>query len=360
MVLAGGTVADVYTGTWIEANVEVEDGRITYVGPREPSGDVIDVRGQGAGAGLHRAAHAPVVPVLAVVAARGRGARRDDDARLRQPLLLPLARGRRAAQIVDRHERRARAHLLGGAARAADGVSRTTGSRSMSSRRCSRGPRSWRAARSRTGARRRGGSSRRASPPRRRRGGGSRATTRARPTTGSRSCRWPGISSDHEAITGQEALNRLRLGMWTMLRNSSLRPDLEHMLRDLAPVIDVEPPADAHHRRRRAELLCRGRHDRRRAADRDRAGRRPDARAADGDDRSGDVPAARRGAGRDRARPPRDAQRPAGDRRVAARARVRRRARGRARRAGSPCRRRRSTGPPARSSSRRRRTRSRR
>ena len=32
---------------------------------------------------------------------------------------------------------------------------------------------------------------------------------------------------------------RLRLGMWTMLRQSSLRPDLEAMLRDLAPVIDA-------------------------------------------------------------------------------------------------------------------------
>ena len=47
-----------------------------------------------------------------------------------------------------------------------------------------------------------------------------------------------GISSDHEAITGEEALQRLRLGMWTMLRDSSLRPDLEHMLEDLAPVVD--------------------------------------------------------------------------------------------------------------------------
>jgi adenine deaminase len=46
-----------------------------------------------------------------------------------------------------------------------------------------------------------------------------------------------GISSDHEAITGQEALDRLRLGMWTMLRQSSLRPDLEHMLKALEPVI---------------------------------------------------------------------------------------------------------------------------
>ena len=48
-----------------------------------------------------------------------------------------------------------------------------------------------------------------------------------------------GLSSDHEAITGEEALNRLRLGMWTMLRNSSLRPDLEPMLRELAPVVDA-------------------------------------------------------------------------------------------------------------------------
>ncbi len=47
-----------------------------------------------------------------------------------------------------------------------------------------------------------------------------------------------GISADHEAITGEEALARLRLGMWTMLRQSSLRPDLEAMLRDLGPVVD--------------------------------------------------------------------------------------------------------------------------
>ena len=31
--------------------------------------------------------------------------------------------------------------------------------------------------------------------------------------------------------------DRLRLGMWTMLRQSSLRPDLEPMLRDLAPIV---------------------------------------------------------------------------------------------------------------------------
>ncbi len=46
-----------------------------------------------------------------------------------------------------------------------------------------------------------------------------------------------GISADHECITGEEALSRLRLGMWTMLRQSSLRPDLEPMLRDLLGVL---------------------------------------------------------------------------------------------------------------------------
>src|SRR4051812_40438963 len=42
----GGTVADVYTGTWIRANVEIEDGVITYVGPRESAENAIDVTGK--------------------------------------------------------------------------------------------------------------------------------------------------------------------------------------------------------------------------------------------------------------------------------------------------------------------------
>jgi adenine deaminase len=39
-----------------------------------------------------------------------------------------------------------------------------------------------------------------------------------------------GIDADHEAISKREVLNRLRLGVWTMLRNSSLRPDLPELL----------------------------------------------------------------------------------------------------------------------------------
>src|SRR5262249_57612266 len=46
-----------------------------------------------------------------------------------------------------------------------------------------------------------------------------------------------GISADHEGIDGADALYRLRLGMWTMLRQSSLRPDLERMLREVGDVV---------------------------------------------------------------------------------------------------------------------------
>jgi len=40
-----------------------------------------------------------------------------------------------------------------------------------------------------------------------------------------------GVIADHEAIKAEEAINRLRLGMWTVLRNSSLRPDLSEVIK---------------------------------------------------------------------------------------------------------------------------------
>jgi adenine deaminase len=39
-----------------------------------------------------------------------------------------------------------------------------------------------------------------------------------------------GVSACHEAITLKESFDRLRLGMWTTLRNSSLRPDLQELI----------------------------------------------------------------------------------------------------------------------------------
>jgi adenine deaminase len=40
-----------------------------------------------------------------------------------------------------------------------------------------------------------------------------------------------GLRSCHEATTAEEALERIRLGLWTPLRHSSLRPDLPDLLR---------------------------------------------------------------------------------------------------------------------------------
>ncbi|MBA2693818.1 MAG: adenine deaminase [Rubrobacter sp.] len=40
-----------------------------------------------------------------------------------------------------------------------------------------------------------------------------------------------GIDADHEAITKEELLHRLRFGLWAMMRHSSLRPDLPELLR---------------------------------------------------------------------------------------------------------------------------------
>src|SRR5688572_10616348 len=45
VTLVGGTVADVYTGTWIEANVAIDGGRIAYVGP-DVRGEEFDVSGK--------------------------------------------------------------------------------------------------------------------------------------------------------------------------------------------------------------------------------------------------------------------------------------------------------------------------
>jgi len=42
-----------------------------------------------------------------------------------------------------------------------------------------------------------------------------------------------GVSADHEAISGEEAANRLRLGLWTLLRGSSLRRDLPELVATL-------------------------------------------------------------------------------------------------------------------------------
>jgi adenine deaminase len=50
-----------------------------------------------------------------------------------------------------------------------------------------------------------------------------------------------GVTACHEAITAQEVADRLRLGLWTMLRHSSLRPDLPELVRAITETgLDTE------------------------------------------------------------------------------------------------------------------------
>ena len=234
LAVTGGTVADVYSGTWVEANVEIDGGRIVYVGPREPPARRRDHRRR-AGRSSRRATSSRTRtrgactrrPSLLEVG----GARRDDDARLRQPLLLPGARRRRAAPD-RRRDARTRPRTSAG----------WRGSRR--SRRYPDEARALRDLEDRAAARLAEvvasgrdheldvGRARRAAG-----GGGIAAAKAARKRVEGHNAgasynrlnelSAAGISADHEAITGEEALARLRLGMWTMLRQSSLRPDLE-------------------------------------------------------------------------------------------------------------------------------------
>lgn len=42
-----------------------------------------------------------------------------------------------------------------------------------------------------------------------------------------------GVTADHEAMTAEEAVRRLQIGLWTSLRYSSLRPDLPEIVKEL-------------------------------------------------------------------------------------------------------------------------------
>ena len=144
-------------GTWIEANVEIEDGRIVYVGPREPPRRRrrSTSRGKVVVPGLHRAAHAPVVPVLAGVACSRSAVPDGTTTLVYDNLFFFLAHGVDGLRAIVDAMNQAPAHVtLGRAARAAVGLPRrgASASRPRSSRRCWPGPRSWPAARSRTGS----------------------------------------------------------------------------------------------------------------------------------------------------------------------------------------------------------------
>ena len=240
MVIAGGTVADVYTGRWIEADVEIAYGRIAYVGPRRDhdARDVIDARGKLVVPGyiephahpwcLYSPASLLEVAVpdgtttisydnLFFYLAHGvTGLRRIVDAMDTAPAHVKWV-ARIAAQTAyddDAFPTEDVAEMLAWPEVVASGEITNWFAVTQGHERIGAGIAAAKAQRKRVEGHNAG-----ASFPR------LNALSAA------------GISADHEAITGEEALQRLQLGMWTMLRQSSLRPDLAAMLEDLAPVV---------------------------------------------------------------------------------------------------------------------------
>src|SRR3954468_38261 len=238
--LAGGTVADVYTGTWIEANVEIEGGRIAYVGPREPQGETLDVSGKVVTPGYIEPHTHPwclyspsslleiavpdgtttlVYDNLFFFLAHGvEGLRSIVDQMHDAPAHVKwVARLAPQSAYPDEDERFATeivAPMLQWPEVVASGEITSWIEVVRDNPRIARGIAAAKDARRRVEGHNAGASYNRLAE-----------LSRA------------GISADHEAITAEEALHRLRLGMWTMLRQSSLRPDLPELIEGLEAVI---------------------------------------------------------------------------------------------------------------------------
>lgn len=241
LTLAGGTVADVFTGTWIEANVVLDGDRIAYVGPAT-RGEELDVRGKVLVPGyiephthpwcLYSPASLLEVAVpdgtttlvydnLFFFLGHGTGGLRSivDQLRAAPAHVYWVARLAPQSAYPDEAERFATeriAPLLEWPEVLASGELTNWMAVARGEPRIAAGIAAAKAARRRVEGHNAGASYDRLNE-----------------------LAAAGISSDHEAITGEEALARLRLGMWTMLRQSSLRPDLERLLEHLRPVLDA-------------------------------------------------------------------------------------------------------------------------
>jgi adenine deaminase len=244
LAITGGTVADVYTGTWIEANVEIAGGRIAYVGPRAPSHGVetIDAAGKVVVPGYIEPHTHPwclysPASLLEIAVPDGTTTLVYDN------LFFFLAHGVEGLRAIVDQMAAAPAHVRW-VARLAPQSAYEDEAQTFATEVvapllswpevvASGEITNWMAVA--RGEPRLAAGIAAAKAARRRVEGHNAGASYDRLAQLSAA----GISADHEAITGAEALSRLRLGMWTMLRQSSLRPDLEAMLRELAPVIDA-------------------------------------------------------------------------------------------------------------------------
>jgi adenine deaminase len=241
LALVGGTVADVYTGTWIRANVEVANGVITYVGPRKPNAArTHDVTGKVLVPGYiepHAHPWCLYSPTSLLEAAIPDGT----TTLVYDNLFFFLAHGVEGLRAIVEQMRAAPAHVYWNARIAPqsaypDEATRfaheviqplfswpevlVSGEITNWSAVANADPRIARALAA-------------AKDARRRVEGHNAGASYNRLNELSLA----GISADHEAIDADEALSRLRLGMWTMLRQSSLRPDLPELIDGLRGVI---------------------------------------------------------------------------------------------------------------------------
>jgi adenine deaminase len=229
LVVRGGTLANVYSGEWLPWNLEVADGRVAYAGPREPDlgpgTEVVDAAGLVvAPAYIEPHSHPWAIynPVSLAMAGLARGT----VTHVGENMLIAVEGPESLAPMLEAfaplpaHLRwTARVDLGAAVADAQLRLPEVVGCMELARWRdiCAGDPEVLAAY---AAARERGkivdGHA----------AGASFARLAALAAAG--------YSSDHEAITADQALDRLRMGLWTVLRGSSLRPDLAELARAMA------------------------------------------------------------------------------------------------------------------------------
>lgn len=240
MAVTGGVVANVYSGEWLEANVEIVEGRIAYVGPRTPEASdqttLIDASGRAVAPGYIEPHCHPWVlynPVSLLEAALPDGT----TTIVMDTLFFFLYAGTQGLRRILDELADVPAHLFWNARIISQ--SRYPGEREDFSVANVAEQLSWpdvalsgeitRWSALYEGDEHIVGGLHAAKAAGKRSDGHTAGASYQRlvPQVAA------GLSADHEAITAAEALERLRLGLWTMLRHSSLRPDGPALMRGL-------------------------------------------------------------------------------------------------------------------------------
>src|SRR3954451_22570136 len=244
LAVAAGTRAYVYSGTWVRANVEIDGGRIVYVGPREPppGSERIDARGKVVAPGYIEPHTHPWVlysPASLLEAAVPDGT----TTLVYDNLFFFLAHGPAGLRRIVEAMNAAPAHVRWVARLAPQSAYDDEAERFATDvvAPLLSWPEVVASGEITSGAKVARGAPRLAAGIAAAKAAGKRVEGHNAGASYDRLAELSaaGISADHEGISGADALHRLRLGMWTMLRQSSLRPDLETILRELGDVVNT-------------------------------------------------------------------------------------------------------------------------